>query len=116
MASLERGEQLCETPEVYLGMGVNLPVGRTLRADFEIDTTSDGFIASSASLRYQFPPSGNRHGQSYSRYQSGVTPINKSMPEFYFGDGIGKSDLDSEGFDDPVGFNRRGGWMFTPLI
>ena len=40
----------------------------------------------------------------------------KSMPEFYFGGGIGRSDLDSEGFDDPVGFNLRGGWMFTPFL
>ena len=40
------------TPEVT-GLGVNSPVGRTLRADFEIDTGSGG-VASSASLRYSF--------------------------------------------------------------
>jgi hypothetical protein len=40
----------------------------------------------------------------------------ESMPEFYFGGGIGKSDLDTEGFDDPIGFNLRGGWMFSPYL
>lgn len=40
----------------------------------------------------------------------------ESMPEFYFGGGIGKSNLDSEGFDDPIGFNLRGGWMFSPYL
>ena len=33
----------------------------------------------------------------------------ESIPEFYFGGGIGRSDLDSEGFDDPMGSIIRGG-------
>ena len=98
------------------GLGVNFPINRTLRADFEIDTGSDGGVASSASLRYQFLTSANRHSQSYSSYQSRGYANGKSMPEFYFGGGIGRSDLDSEGFDDPVGFNLRGGWMFSPYL
>ena len=98
------------------GLGVNFPISRTLRADFEIDTGSGGGVASSASLRYQFLTSANRHNQSYSSYQSRGYSHSKLMPEFYFGGGIGRSDLDSEGFDDPIGFNLRGGWMFSPYL
>ena len=101
------------------GIGINMPVSRVLRADFAIDTDSsfDG-IASSASLRYQFPTSAEKNREQYysATPQSRNYRGSESEGRFYFGGGIGRSDIDTEGFDDPTGFNLRGGWIYNPYL
>ena len=97
------------------GLGVNWPLSRSLRADLSLDKFSEGY-GGSASLRYQFLPFADSNRQSYGSSQSQAYATSKSEYEFYLGGGIGRSSIDVDGFDNPTGFNLRGGWMFNPFL
>ena len=97
------------------GLGVNWPLSRSLRADLSLDKFSEGF-GGSASLRYQFLPYADSNRQSYGSSQSQAYATGQSKYEFYLGGGIARSSIDLDGFDNPTGFNLRGGWMFNPFL
>lgn len=90
---------------------------------FDVSSVGAGFeyrygIAGTASFGYQSPRSSERIRKPYgfATSQSRNYRNGGSKGRFYFGGGIGRSDIDTDGFDDPTGFNIRGGWMYNPYL